>query len=82
MIQLAAAAPEGTRKQARFNLARFYLSREMAAEAKAVLDVALATPGGTEDLTGAVLYLAGDGAKFTTGAVLVIDGGQTQGGAY
>jgi len=38
--------------------------------------------GQVEDLTGAVLYLAGDAAKFTTGAVLVIDGGQTLGGAY
>ena len=38
--------------------------------------------GQPEDLTGAVLYLAGDAARFTTGAVLVIDGGQTLGGAY
>jgi NAD(P)-dependent dehydrogenase (short-subunit alcohol dehydrogenase family) len=29
------------------------------------------------DLVGAVLYLAGDASRFTTGAVLVIDGGQT-----
>ena len=34
------------------------------------------------DLTGAVLHLASDAARFTTGAVLVIDGGQTLGGAY
>jgi NAD(P)-dependent dehydrogenase (short-subunit alcohol dehydrogenase family) len=38
--------------------------------------------GQPEDLTGAVLYLAGDAAKFTTGSVLVVDGGQTLGGAY
>jgi gluconate 5-dehydrogenase len=38
--------------------------------------------GQPEDLVGAVLYLASDAAKFTTGAVLVIDGGQTLGGAY
>jgi NAD(P)-dependent dehydrogenase (short-subunit alcohol dehydrogenase family) len=38
--------------------------------------------GQVEDLTGAVLYLASDAAKFTTGAVLVIDGGQTLGGGY
>jgi NAD(P)-dependent dehydrogenase (short-subunit alcohol dehydrogenase family) len=38
--------------------------------------------GRPQDLTGAVLHLAGDAARFTTGAVLVIDGGQTQGGAY
>lgn len=33
--------------------------------------------GQPEDLAGAVLHLAGDGARFTTGAVLTIDGGQT-----
>ena len=38
--------------------------------------------GQPQDLTGAVLHLAGDAARFTTGAVLVIDGGQTLGGAY
>jgi len=38
--------------------------------------------GQPEDLVGAVLYLASDAARFTTGAVLVIDGGQTLGGAY
>jgi NAD(P)-dependent dehydrogenase (short-subunit alcohol dehydrogenase family) len=38
--------------------------------------------GQPEDLTGAVLHLASDAARFTTGAVLVIDGGQTLGGAY
>ncbi|HEX3554719.1 MAG TPA: glucose 1-dehydrogenase [Thermoanaerobaculia bacterium] len=38
--------------------------------------------GQPEDLLGAVLYLASDAARFTTGAVLVIDGGQTLGGAY
>ena len=35
-----------------------------------------------DDLVGAVLYLASDAARFTTGSVLVIDGGQTLGGAY
>ena len=50
-------------------------------------DQALATipqgrMGQPEDLTAAVLYLASDAARFTTGAVLVIDGGQTLGGAY
>ena len=33
--------------------------------------------GQPEDLAGAVLYLAGDTARFTTGALLTIDGGQT-----
>jgi tetratricopeptide (TPR) repeat protein len=55
LIRLAAAAPESKRKQARLNLARFYLAREMAAEAKAVLDVALADKSGAEDVTGSVL---------------------------
>ena len=48
-------APETKRKQARLNLARFYLAREMAAEAKAVLEVALADQRGTDDVTGSVL---------------------------
>jgi len=38
--------------------------------------------GQPEDLVGAVLYLASDAARFTTGAVMVIDGGQMTGGAY
>ncbi len=38
--------------------------------------------GQPDDLVGAVLYLASDAASFTTGSVLVIDGGQTLGGAY
>jgi NAD(P)-dependent dehydrogenase (short-subunit alcohol dehydrogenase family) len=52
------------------------------ANARALATIPQGRMGQPEDLTGAVLYLAGDGAKFTTGAVLVIDGGQTQGGAY
>ena len=55
LIRLAAGAPEAKRKQARLNLARFYLAREMAAEAKAVLEVALADQSGADDVTGAVL---------------------------
>jgi NAD(P)-dependent dehydrogenase (short-subunit alcohol dehydrogenase family) len=38
--------------------------------------------GQPEDLVGAALYFASDASRFTTGAVLVIDGGQTLGGAY
>jgi NAD(P)-dependent dehydrogenase (short-subunit alcohol dehydrogenase family) len=38
--------------------------------------------GQPDDLVGAVLYLAGDASRFTTGAVLVIDGGQTLNLAY
>jgi NAD(P)-dependent dehydrogenase (short-subunit alcohol dehydrogenase family) len=38
--------------------------------------------GQPADLIGAALYFAGDASRFTTGAVLVVDGGQTLGGAY
>jgi NAD(P)-dependent dehydrogenase (short-subunit alcohol dehydrogenase family) len=38
--------------------------------------------GQPDDLVGAVLYLASDASRFTTGAVMVIDGGQMTGGAY
>ena len=55
LIALAAAAPAAKRRQARLNLARFYLAREMGAEAKAVLNVALAEQKGGEDVTGSVL---------------------------
>ncbi len=55
LIRLAASAPESKRRQARLNLARFYLAREMAAEAKAVLDVALVDQRGSDDITGTVL---------------------------
>ena len=55
LIGLAAAAPVAKRRQARLNLARFYLAREMGAEAKAVLDVALAEQKGGDDVTGSVL---------------------------
>jgi NAD(P)-dependent dehydrogenase (short-subunit alcohol dehydrogenase family) len=52
------------------------------ANARALATIPQGRMGQPEDLTGAVLYLAGDAARFTTGAVLVIDGGQTLGGAY
>jgi NAD(P)-dependent dehydrogenase (short-subunit alcohol dehydrogenase family) len=38
--------------------------------------------GQPEDLIGAALYFASDASRYTTGAVLVVDGGQTLGGAY
>lgn len=38
--------------------------------------------GEPEDIVGAVLYFAGRASGFTTGSVLVIDGGQTLGLAY
>ena len=55
LIQSAAMAPTTKRKQARFNLARFYLARDMASEAKAVLDVALSDKNSADDVTGTVL---------------------------
>jgi hypothetical protein len=56
LITAAADAPAGRRMPARFDLARFYLAREMYAEAKGVLDVALAEDHPTaEDPTGLVM---------------------------
>jgi tetratricopeptide (TPR) repeat protein len=55
LIYTAAMAPVVKRRQARFNLARFYMARDMSAEAKAVLDVALADERGADDVTGSVL---------------------------
>ncbi len=56
LISAAAEAPEMRRPLARADLARFYLARDMAAEAKAVLDVAIADdPPTQEDSTPLVL---------------------------
>jgi Tfp pilus assembly protein PilF len=55
LMGLAASATVAKRRQARFNLARFYLARDMASEAKAVLNVALADQRASEDITGSVL---------------------------
>lgn len=60
LIRIAAAAPLAKRRQARLNLARFYLAREMSAEAKAVLDVTLADQRGVDDVTGTVLKAIAD----------------------
>lgn len=60
LIRLAATAPPVRRRQARLNLARFYLAKDMAPEAKAVLDVALADQRGSEDVTGSVLSAVAD----------------------
>ena len=38
--------------------------------------------GQTDDLVGAALYLASDASGFVTGSVMIVDGGQTLGGAY
>ncbi len=41
--------------------------------------IPLGTPGDTEDIAAAVLYLACDDAKYVTGHTLVVDGGWTAG---
>jgi len=60
LIGLAASAPVSKRRQARFNLARFYLAKDMAPEAKAVLNVALSDQRESEDITGSVLSAVAD----------------------
>lgn len=57
LIAAAADASEAKRTASRYDLARFYLSRDMYAEAKGVLDVALADDRPTsEDPSGLVLH--------------------------
>lgn len=56
LISQAAAAGEGTKRTARYDLARFYLANELAAEAKAVLSVALDDKAnGGDEVTGSIL---------------------------
>jgi tetratricopeptide (TPR) repeat protein len=54
LVRVAAMAPNAKRYQARLNLARFYIARDMGAEAKGVLEVALSDLHG-DDVTGTVL---------------------------
>ena len=49
---------------------------------KALRSIPQGRLGQPEDIAGAVVYLAGDASRFTTGAVLVIDGAQTLAGVY
>jgi tetratricopeptide (TPR) repeat protein len=59
LIHAAADAKDAKRFIARLDLARFYLARDMAAEAKAVLDVAIADhPPTPEDPTALVMRAA------------------------
>jgi tetratricopeptide (TPR) repeat protein len=58
LITTAAQAPEAKRLTARTDLARFYLARDMAVEAKAVLDVALADRPATADDTAPLVLRA------------------------
>ncbi len=55
LIHAAAMAPPPKRRAARLDLARFYLARDMSAEALAVLDVTLSDERGDDDITGTVL---------------------------
>jgi hypothetical protein len=55
LINKAAMAPPGKRRQARLDLARFYIAHDMLAEAKGVLDFTLSQEHGAEDVTGTVL---------------------------
>src|SRR5712671_5703871 len=57
LFNAAAAAPDTKRTVPRLELARFYLARDMYAEAKAVLDVALGDERpSAEDTTGIVMH--------------------------
>lgn len=56
LIADAAAAGEGTKRAARYDLARFYLANDLAAEAKAVLSLALDDKAnGGDEVTGSTL---------------------------
>ena len=55
LIYEAAMAPPAKRRDARLDLARFYIAQNMLAEAKGVLDVALSDEQRGEDVTGTVL---------------------------
>ena len=58
LISAAAEAPPAKRAGLRLDLARFYLSREMFAEAKAVLDVAIADDRATSESPNALVLRA------------------------
>jgi tetratricopeptide (TPR) repeat protein len=58
LFDAAAAAPEGQRTAARLELARFYLARDLYAEAKGVLDVTLAEQRPTADDTSGLIMRA------------------------
>jgi hypothetical protein len=60
LFGIAAMAPPVKRKQARLNLARFYLARDLSAEAKAVLTVALSDKKDDPDASGVVLKAVAD----------------------
>jgi tetratricopeptide (TPR) repeat protein len=56
LIADAASAPEARRRDARLDLARFYLARDLVTEAKAVIDVVLQDePPNSDDVTGKLM---------------------------
>jgi tetratricopeptide (TPR) repeat protein len=58
LFDAAATAPEGQRTAPRLELARFYLARDMFAEAKGVLDVTLSDQRPTADDTSGLIMRA------------------------
>jgi len=57
-----------------------FYSPETKEKAESLIShIPLGTPGDTEDIAAAVLYLASDDAKYVTGHTLVVDGGWTAG---
>ena len=56
LIASAASAPDARRRDARLELARFYLARDLVTEAKAVIDVVLQDePPNSDDVTGKLM---------------------------
>jgi len=60
LVRQAALSQGSKRRQARLNLARFYLARDLDPEAKAVLDVTLSQKSDSVDITGTVLRAVAD----------------------
>lgn len=58
------------------------LRAEPAMKEKALASIPQHRIGQPDEIAGAALYLASDASRFVTGTVMVIDGGQTLGGAY
>ena len=54
-----------------------YSAADEAFRASVLSKIKLGRLGQVEDLMGAVLFLAGDGAALMTGSALVVDGGWT-----
>ena len=50
-----------------------------AIKARRLADIPLGGAGNVEEIAAAILFLAGDGARYITGTDVTIDGGQTAG---